>query len=349
MSWLDDAKRADLLDVAAELGTEIRGKNLATCPACGATGHGSGNVYQRNGVQYWKCHRCNVSGSGLDLVALETWRAVLGSGDRERWAELRAWYAQRGWCESAEDGVSAPATMTRAPRPPAAPEPPRRPPSDEVKALWDATVPISGDAEIESYLRGRGFDPGRVAQSNLARALPVAAAVPSWAWFGQRTWAETGHRLLVPLYGPTGAMESLRARAVTSTDAPSKLAPKGYEVRGLVTADTLGRELLRTGELPSWWPPEQTLQTWVTEGETDFLAMAVRWMDSADTIRAVLGVMAGSWTPDCPAVAARIPDGTVVVVATDPDDAGDEYAEQIRKTLAGRDVAVKRYRLKREP
>ncbi len=221
---------------------------------------------------------------------------------------------------------------------------------EDIAALKARIVELKkGEAEIESYLRGRGFDPGRVAQSNLARALPVAAAVPSWAWFGQRTWAETGHRLLVPLYGPTGAMESLRARAVTSTDAPSKLAPKGYEVRGLVTADTLGRELLRTGELPSWWPPEQTLQTWVTEGETDFLAMAVRWMDSTDTIRAVLGVMAGSWTPECPDVAARIPDGSVVVVATDPDDAGDEYAEQIRKTLAGRDVAVKRYRLKREP
>ena len=39
MSWLDDAKRTELLAVAAELGAETRGKNLAACPACGAAGH----------------------------------------------------------------------------------------------------------------------------------------------------------------------------------------------------------------------------------------------------------------------------------------------------------------------
>lgn len=54
----------------------------------------------------------------------------------------------------------------------------------------------------------------------------------------------------------------------------------------------------------------------------------------------VLGVTAGG----PPALArVRIPTGVPVIVATDPDDAGDDYARQIRAALPAT-VEVRRYR-----
>ena len=76
----------------------------------------------------------------------------------------------------------------------------------------------------------------------------------------------------------------------------------------------------------------------ITEGEPDYLtwASAVKHADPhlvAPSDAAVLGIFNGSWTDE---IAARIPSGCTVHIRTDDDTAGNKYAADVHKTLAGR-------------
>ena len=94
-------------------------------------------------------------------------------------------------------------------------------------------------------------------------------------------------------------------------------------------ADGWGRQILATGMRPEGWSSELV----VAEGVPDWLTVAVGCSDADGDAPAVLGVTLGSWTPD---LAAKVPDGTRVVIATDCDRAGDKYADRITRTLDGR-------------
>lgn len=156
------------------------------------------------------------------------------------------------------------------------------------------------------------------------------------------------YRLAVPMYDATGALRSVRFRAVTAVrevgpagprwrkldipDGRKAMAPPSATVRGLVLADPVGRAML-AGELDreAWdgWlvvcEGEPDLWTWSTLQRRGMPADAPTW--------AALGVVSGSWTDD---VAARVPSGAKVVLRTHADPAGEKYAERIRRTLAGR-------------
>lgn len=69
----------------------------------------------------------------------------------------------------------------------------------------------------------------------------------------------------------------------------------------------------------------------VVEGEPDYLTWAGRC--EGQRMTAVLGITSGAWTPD---LAARIPNGSRVIVRTDLDDTGNKYAEAIRASLMPR-------------
>jgi hypothetical protein len=99
-------------------------------------------------------------------------------------------------------------------------------------------------------------------------------------------------------------------------------------------ADSLARQILKKGDLPSWWPEAEPLRVVVTEGETDFLRWGTYRGDATDSDPWIfIGIVGGSWTQ---AVAGRIPDGAEVGIATDEDSAGHRYAKQIKKTLRSR-------------
>jgi predicted nuclease with TOPRIM domain len=102
-------------------------------------------------------------------------------------------------------------------------------------------------------------------------------------------------------------------------------------------ADPMAQEILRTGARPSNLGDGE-LWVIVAEGEIDYLT-AVQL--SAAYPVATFGIVSGSWTRE---IAARIPDGAIVVAATDPDPAGDRYAEQIFATFRGRRVKLNRWR-----
>jgi len=280
-----------------------------------------------------------------DLVGLVAWhlhQTFLDNMDAAQATAVRGWFAERGWCE----GGTAD-TARREPRKPrplptpqeAAPAPLARPDAGEVAALWEACVPVVDDAGVSAWLAGspRGFDPGRVADIGLARALPPGLAVPRWARFKGVPWNRGGWRCIFPAWGPTGRLESLRARSIDPDCAPGEKAAAAAagegSATGLLLADGVGRLVLETGAAPTWWPAGDALRLVVAEGETDFLTWATRYGDAAEDAPGVLGLWAGSWTAE---IAARIPDGARVVVRTDPDDAGDRYAARVWRELAAR-------------
>lgn len=101
--WCEDARRVDLLQVAAELGIDrTRDGRLTPCPACrertrSRTDPREGPVYVIHRGTRWKCGRCSARGDALDLVA----RVLRGTDcDLEAAPAVRAWFAARGWCEA---------------------------------------------------------------------------------------------------------------------------------------------------------------------------------------------------------------------------------------------------------
>lgn len=254
-------------------------------------------------------------------------------------------------------GFAAPVAVRRAP---VAEPAPAYPPMAEVAALWDACTPLDRVSMydpvyfwLENAEHGRGLSCRQLAALDLARAMPLdpdAYPWPSWIpWLilGRAAWLRR-YRLAVPMYDATGALRSLRFRAVTAErevvdgvlrwrrveveDKLKALAPKGTTVRGLALADPVGRALL-AGELASA-PWNGTVV--VTEGEPDALTWSTRQrrgMAPDSRTWAVLGVVNGSWTDG---LAARVPTGAKVALRTHADAMGNRYAERVRGTLAGR-------------
>lgn len=244
-----------------------------------------------------------------------------------------------------EDEAAA-AALPRQPLPPPRPaQPPRYPPVDEVAELWARARPVDADRDAVAWLRSRRLAPDLVVARDLARALAPGARCPSWARFWG-PWSSGPYRLLVPLWDAQGRLRSIHARAVTSTEADrpkavstSALDPADRDgtrtsCRGLVFADALGREVLERGEPPSWWPLGRPLRVVVCEGEPDYLTWATRWAEGDEAAPAVLGIVgggrSGSWRED---LGLRLPRGSTVIVRTDSDPAGDQYARSIARTL----------------
>ena len=102
-------------------------------------------------------------------------------------------------------------------------------------------------------------------------------------------------------------------------------------------ADGWARQLLATGRHPDGWSGELV----VAEGVPDWLSWCVTYSDADESAPAVLGLTAGNWTAE---VAARVPDGTRVILATHHDGAGEKYAVTVAATLAGR-CEVRRWKV----
>lgn len=284
-------------------------------------------------------------------------RDAVKSGLRRGRSKPREVQSKPGW-------TAAPVVARRAPAAPAEPAP-VYPPLAEVAALWSACAALTdvpwgyrgggrwADPAVPWLEKWRGLSCRALGALDLARLLPLdpdAHPWPSWIprlGMGRADWLQL-YRLAVPMYDATGALRSLRFRAVTDVCEPGAdglrwraldvkghqkaLAPSGSTVRGLALADPVGRALL-AGELASapWdgrvvvTEGEPDLWTWSTRQRRGMAPDALTW--------AVLGVVNGSWNED---LAARVPSGAKVALRTHADAAGDAYAENIRRTLAKR-------------
>lgn len=355
MTWIDEAHQVDAAGVAAELGHELDrdARAFRPCPACGADQRGStdkrGPVGLRPDRRGWRCFRCDASGDVLDLVAFRLAGDKLRNLTRDQVADVRAWYADRGWCAGSGDSRPVrPPKPFPLPTPTPTPEKPPRPPQDEVRALWARCVPVLEDDQVARWLQDRGFDLDRVVERNLARALPRDLELPRWAYFRGTPWNRGREwRCLFPAFGPTGHMESLRARAVTPDPPAGEKAAAAAagpgSASGLVLADAAGLAVLSSGKAPTWWPEGEPLRVVLSEGETDYLAQATLRGDLVSNAPPVLGLWSGAWSAE---LAARIPDGAQVAIRTDADAAGGKYADKVWSTLATRCTL---FRLKGNP
>jgi hypothetical protein len=247
--------------------------------------------------------------------------------------------------ELARPRSSAPrrsAPIVRGTAPERKPPEERRPPLEELKALWAASArvdrlegsPHSPDRAVVAFMRKRGLRPPELAALDVARVLPLPDAYKWPAWWPER-WARTW-RLAVLAYEPYGRARSLHARAVLDGIEAKTLWPKGCFMRGLLFADAAGRALMRGT------PPPSLDGVIVVEGLTDFLAMCLA-MSEAGRPTAVLGGTAGSF-----AALSRVswPEGCPAFVATDEDPTGERYAAEVHAALPTADV--RRVRLARQ-
>lgn len=208
----------------------------------------------------------------------------------------------------------------------------RRPPVQEVEVLWESAGPVTADSEAVQWFCHRYRDSAprmlQLAETwDLVRVLAFSP-LPRWAASRGGSWQSSGHRLLFPLWDAHGQFSSVRARAIRPGIEPKSLAPAGFQVKGLVLADPLAVQVIG-GTVPEWWQPEFV----ISEGEPDWLTWAARQSEAHEDGPAYIGVEAGAWSE---ALAARVPEGSRIVIRTDHDSPGERYAAQIQETLGAR-------------
>lgn len=347
-SWIDSAHERDLLSVAQSLGMEVReprganGGAFGPCPACNAKRRHPTSKDRRLacGVRQdekgWRCFQCDASGDHVDLVAwAKEGRRFSDLSDAAK-ARVREWF---GVDRASVEPQRAPERRVQPEGKPAA----QYPDHDELAKLWTSVcVGVDeADDDVASFLKSRNLNVAEIADRDLARVVPKGAPLPEWARFQGRDWTETGHRLVFPLYDAGGQMRSVLARRIAESDTPKSIAPAGCTRQGLVLADGLGRSVLATGSRPTWFADGRArLEVWIAEGEIDYLTAATSWRE--EQAPGCLGIFSGSWSKS---VASRVPDGARITIATDNDEAGEKYSQQIIETFAERQkVALTRWK-----
>jgi hypothetical protein len=226
--------------------------------------------------------------------------------------------------------------MTPAAPPAASQQPiaaPQRPPLEELRALWrasEAADVTSGVAATEDeinvcrFFARRRWWPRSVAALRSVRVLPGPGAYDFPKWWPS-LWSSIW-RVAALVYEPDGRVGAIHARSVTDATPKTRWpwSERGkYSFGGLLFADVAGRELLQGR------PREGLAGVVITEGITDFIAAGVSMVETGGRY-AILGGTSGSWS-----ALARVPwpQGVVVVVATDHDDAGEKYAVEIARVV----------------
>ena len=319
----DPVRLVTLLGLAERAQRQASGI-LIRCPAHAENTPSCSVTIGPDGTVRVRCFGCGFTGDALTLISVardiglrEGFRDVLVEG-------CRLWGLHSLEAEIL-DGRRSPARPPPAPPPP--PPPPRTfPPSDEVRAVWDAALSPLKDREASDYLRSRGISPQKAGRAQLLRVVPADASLPRWARYRGESWTRTGHRLLARLWSSSGELVSLRAWRFGEGDSPKRLPPAGHRCSGHVLANKPALAML-LGK----WRPERIV---VVEGEPDHVALALKWQSDA-----VLGIGSGWWTDD---VAARVPDGCRVLAWTDQDDAGRRYTLTIAKSLGDRATVTQR-------
>ena len=324
-------------DLAARAGLDL-GKGSAghggvECPVCGAKRRHTKQRDKRMACnilddgragQGFQCMQCDAKGSIFDVAAhvlcKRPWNDL---GAPERGEVLDFMFEGQPADEARGEAVDCP---------PAGTEHKAKSvghhwhPADEVNGLLSQCVPITDNRRIvEDLGENRRLNYERIAELGLAVSLPPDAngvAVHDWA----SEFFRKGRRLITLLYSSDG-----ERRGVTARSGTEKRRMKGSgSTRGLVMANPAG-QLLLSGEIHGI---ERVV---IAEGETDFFAASVAVGDDV----AVFGIGSGMWTR---AHADRVPDGVVVVIATDTGKAGDRYAADVVATFGARELRLQRWR-----
>ena len=272
----------DIHATADALDLPTTGSRFDACPVCG--GSRTAQLYDH----YFKCFHndCGTRGSAIDLIALQLDLATPDNDgrfprlDAEQMSKVHEWLRSNPIAATAPKPKVEPATL-------------RSKHASEVSIIWTAAGRVDEDSQVSGWLSGqRKLDPKVLADLDLCKRLPHDAERFEWC-----SWWKKGHRLLLPVYGPTGDVEAIRARwtLITKPRTGKSAHPKGWgtgAMTGCVYANPVAVEML-SGELT-----EPTTLV-VVEGEPDFLTWASRRPDLS-----VVGIWPGAWSE---AIAAKVP------------------------------------------
>lgn len=308
-SWLEEVRQSSprAIDVAQALQLRVSRNRFGPCPICGGDDKRHPPVTTRDGT--WCCQKCKEGGSVTGLVAYALFGSMPGKGDT-RWRQVRAWFADHGWCSAYAAG-DAPRTYTpRTAPPPEAPLP--FPPRPALLALLRACVSPAQTTILHPWFRSRGWT-----RRLPAGVLPDLDIYPAF-------WPHRAHRLLVPCVSTTGEIVSMHGR-IPSKDAPQGKTRWPYRCasKPLFFADPwVGRPMLR-GEIT----PRRIL---IVEGVTSYLSACCH--APADT--AIIGADNGSFPFLAETVIPRL-DAPVYAApdCNDPDRTGDRYWREIKRAV----------------
>lgn len=310
--YVDILTDADVLTVAAHLDFEVRESNGASpgsfgpCPACGSVNrHGEGGHHGRLacGVtadgKGWQCHDCHETGDAMNIVCFNK---TGKKGLREAGHNGRGLIAKFAF-----DMIGADMPAAR-PRLHVVREQKPRPPLELLQELWAECGRVDEDEEVCAWLAARKISTTKVADQDLARALPRDSSA---AW----KWAQDGYRLLTPMRDPaTDEIANFRARPVGETFGAKSLTMTGYRASGLSFFDPAALD---------------ADEVFFVEGEKKFLQMA----SSSGAGISVVGVGSGL---HCPELIARISQDATVYLMLDNDShgTGAKYATEIIQMLS---------------
>ena len=323
--WIQKAKGTPIAVAAERLKLSIRkGRSLSPCPACGEQNRGSGDkrgpVGGNTSDTAWRCHVCGKRGDVVDLVSYAISGGKLRDINKDKQRKVYAWFEGTGFSEKYKDFKPK---ITK----------PKRPEVSEVASLWRAAKPLNQmncckeDVMVSGFLKERKFDIDLLAQTGIVKALPTRTQYQWPAWWPS-IWSPVW-RLATPAFEITGKVASLHARAVVqSKSSPKSRWPKGCEASGLLLGNQTGIRLLR-GTLE-----EEIEALLICEGITDLF----RASSAAIHERMNVAVLSGTSGSFAKLSSARIPEGLSVIVCTDPDEAGDNYAKDIFKSLSPRPI-----------
>jgi len=317
--WLQQAEKIAVSEIANRLGLQSRKNNsFAPCPGCGSVTRGSkdtrGPIGIRGDDKGWKCHRCGIGGSGIDMVSVRLCGTKFSEADSFNKKRVETWFDIK-----IEQGVPINDTPKRIRG--------KRPPRNEVHHLWKSSLKLNEldhDDEALQFLKSRHLNLEALSKSGVVRITPDRKNIswPVW-WPAGRSpmW-----RVIAPAFNENGEFVSLHGRAVGIPKAgPKTLWPKGFEAKGLFMPNRYAVKMIRGEEADI----DGVL---FVEGITDFMKCSAEVEDQNLKI-AVLGGTSGSFGI---VSKLKISKKTKIYIGTDPDEKGREYASTIKLQLGDR-------------
>ena len=321
--WMNEAEKVPVQAVAQKLGlTPGKSGSFGPCPCCGSVVRGStdkrGPIGIRRDQKGWKCHKCGMVGSGIDLVAARLCGLKFKDADSQTKDKVNAWFQGS---DVREDVLSKPM-----------PKPTVKldgdfPPREEVMGLWKSSHTLNRleeNHEVFEFLKLRKVHLASLSQTGVVRVTPDRNQYrwPKW-WPGGRSmkW-----RLIVPAFDSKGQFRSIHARAIGETNnAPKTLWPSGFQASGLFMPNRFAVKMMRK--------EDQDIDGLIfVEGITDFIKVSTEAHREGLKL-AVLGGTSGSFSS---VSKLSIPSGVKVYIGTDPDAKGDSYATTIQTQLGSR-------------
>ena len=307
-SWYDNIKSYTISAAANTIGMQINKNRAGPCPACGEKTSGKNDsrkpVKILGADTIWLCNACHFKGNIFDLISFHMHGCK--AGDLEEFSVLREFISYEPMMRSYE---------------PEPVEEPKYPPFEEIKRFVLSSTPVAActDAKINRWLLQRGLDKSKIPaviidplhEPGWMTEVTTSRGNPSPWW--PRPW-RTQYPILIPLFDYKANLRSVVGRT-TMTKRRKSTVPIGYTTRNLFNATKAARKFMQNIDIPE--------KIWITEGEMDYLTIAQYG-------EAAIGIRSGS-IQDIGLL--RWKNHQTVYIATDNDQAGDRYAEQVAETV----------------